>query len=260
MKNSRPLSPQKSVEAPADDLLLLEEEQEEKAAWETTLADLSMLLLTFFVLLYSMSTLDSRKFVQSFFSVRVALEEMGGKGAGVKVLESEGGVFVDEVRMLREIEQHQQQIFSDFNMYANQHGLQGIVGARLEAGKITIQLPEGVLFTRGQADLTPEGRRVVASLREFFIQVPDQRVMVVGHTDAMPVAPGGRFRDNWELSTMRAVTVVRALMEMGIKPTRLSAMGLADSSPLVPETDEASRARNRRVEFLLEKTIGGGKS
>ncbi|MBZ4684497.1 MAG: flagellar motor protein MotB [Desulfomicrobiaceae bacterium] len=258
MKNSRPSSPPKNVD-PSDDAPLLpeEEEVEEKAAWETTLADLSMLLLTFFVLLYSMSTLDSRKFEQSFFSVRVALEEMGGKGSGVKVLESEGGVFVDEVRMLRELEQHQQQVFSDFNMYATQHGLAGIVGARLEAGKITLVLPEAVLFPKGQAELTPEGRRAVAGLRDFFIQVPDQRVLVVGHTDSAPVAPGSRFRDNWELSTLRAVAVVRALMEMGISANRLSAMGLADSQPILPETDEVSRARNRRVEFVLEKMIGG---
>ncbi len=258
MKNSPPSSRPKNVDPSDDELIPQEEEEvEEKAAWETTLADLSMLLLTFFVLLYTMSTLDTKKFEQSFFSVRVALQEMGGKGSGVKVLESEGGVFVDEIRMLREMEQHQQQVFSDFNMYATQHGLQGIVGARLEAGKIILQLPEAVLFARGQADLSPEGQRAVANLRDFFIQVPDQRVTIIGHTDGVPVVPGGRFRDNWELSTMRAVAVVRALMAMGIAPSRLSAMGLADSKPLVPETDEASRARNRRVEFVLEKTIGG---
>lgn len=258
MKNSPPSSRPKNADPSDDDLIPQEEEEaEEKAAWETTLADMSMLLLTFFVLLYSMSSLDSKKFEQSFFSVRVALQDMGGKGTGVKVLESDGGVFVDEVRLMREMEQHQQQVFSDFNMYATQHGLQGIVGARLEAGKIVLQLPEAVLFPRGQAELTPEGRRAVAGLRDFFIQVPDQRVTVIGHTDAVPVAPGSRFRDNWELSTLRAVAVVRALMELGIGPSRLSAMGLADSKPLVPETDEASRARNRRVEFILEKTIGG---
>ena len=76
-----------------------------------------------------------------------------------------------------------------------------------------------------------------------------------GYTDDVLPSPTARFRDNWELSAMRAVNVLRLMVELGLNPNRMTATGLADLEPLLPNTSPENRAQNRRVEFVLEKIV-----
>jgi chemotaxis protein MotB len=232
-----------------------QEESEEPREWLVTLADLCLLLLIFFILLFSMSKVDDQRFRESFFSVRMALgEEMGGTPGGERIREDELGVFLDQALLHKQIVEHQQRIFSDFRYYQNIHGLEGIVGAVFDEGIITLRVPGDVLFGLGQVTLTPEGRRVIAQLKDFFIRYHDQVINIRGFTDDLPVR-GGRFEDNWEISALRSVNVLRYLLELGIEPRRLTSTGLADMYPLYPNISEENRSKNRRVEFVLEKRI-----
>ncbi len=235
----------------------MEPEGEDPREWLVTFADMSLLLLVFFILLFSMSKMDDERFRESFYSVRMALgDAMGGTLGGEKIREEDLGVFIDQALIHKQMVENQKRIFSDFRFYQNTQGLEGVVGAHLDEGTITLQVPGDVLFGVGEVALTPEGRKIIAELRDFFIRYHDQVINIRGFTDDSPVR-GGRFRDNWEISALRAVNVLRYLLELGIEPGRLTSTGLADLYPLYPNTSDENRARNRRVEFVLEKRIGG---
>ncbi|WP_243546799.1 OmpA/MotB family protein [Pseudodesulfovibrio tunisiensis] len=234
-----------------------EEEDDSGGEWLTTFADLSMLLLVFFVLLYSMSTLDTEKFSETFSSVTKALSGRMDKVSTSRISREEAGVLIDQALMRRQIIESQRKVFAEVKTLQTKKGVEGLVSANFEDGIITLRVPGDVMFASGQIELAPKGRAILATLRNFFIQHPDQTIKIIGYTDNMSVRPGGRFKDNWEVSALRAINVLRALLKMGIEPSRLTATGLADLNPLFPNTTDAYRAKNRRVEFILEKRVSG---
>ncbi|MEJ6404267.1 peptidoglycan -binding protein [Yoonia sp. 2307UL14-13] len=116
-----------------------------------------------------------------------------------------------------------------------------------------------VLFQPGSATLSPAGREEIANisgiLRSIADEIPpgiDWIIRVDGHTDDIPVGSGNRYRDNWELSQARALSVVRFMSEdLGIPPTRLAANGFGEFQPIDPADTEEARAQNRRIELKL---------
>ncbi len=113
------------------------------------------------------------------------------------------------------------------------------------------------MFRSGQINLTPKGVKIITTLKNFFIQHKDQTIKIIGYTDNVRPSSKSRFKDNWEISALRAVSVLRQLLKMGIESTRLTATGLAYLNPIYPNTTNEYRAKNRRVEFVLEKRVMG---
>ncbi|MFT3973582.1 MAG: peptidoglycan -binding protein [Amaricoccus sp.] len=119
--------------------------------------------------------------------------------------------------------------------------------------------PSEVLFAPGSATLNDEGRaqiaRVATVIREVSDQIPPDIPWILrvdGHTDTTPVSPGSPFRDNWELSEARALSVVRYIAEeQGLPPDRLAATGFGEYQPIDPGTTPEALARNRRIELKL---------
>ena len=114
-----------------------------------------------------------------------------------------------------------------------------------------------VLFSSGSSNLQPLGRdqiaRLAATLREISVKIPKGIKWVLrvdGHTDVVPISTA-QFPSNWELSTGRAISVVRQLVEAGIPAHRLAATGFGEFQPLDPRRDEIGNRRNRRIEFKL---------
>jgi chemotaxis protein MotB len=233
-----------------------QEEDSGSQDWLITFADLTLILLVFFVLLFAISTLNEKRFQESFVSVRRALGSEEGKFS-LPIRSSEPGVFMDEVRAMRQLRENQKKVFSDLTNYSSNKGLEGIVGAHLQEGEIKLTVPSSVLFPSGKVQLTPEGKRVIKQLKNFFVRYPDQTINIQGHTDNVPPSKNLRFKDNWEISSLRAINVLRTLVNSGVEPNRLTATGFADLQPLVPNSSPENRARNRRVEFVLKKRIGG---
>ncbi|MHC1751823.1 OmpA/MotB family protein [Humidesulfovibrio sp.] len=235
----------------------VEDESSDSAEWLTTFSDLVMLLLVFFIMLYAMSTPDPEKITNALQAVTQALSGKESKLATSTISREEAGIILDQVMLNRQIQLAQQKVFSDVKFLQTKKGLEGLVGANFEDGVITIRAPGDVLFAPGEVTLTPKGREVIEAMKDFFIQHPDQTINIRGYTDDVLPGAGGRFRDNWEVSSMRAVNVLRVLMDMGIEPKRLTSTGLADLNPLFPNTSPEYRAQNRRVEFVLEKRVTG---
>ncbi len=233
------------------------EEETETRAWITTFADIALLLLVFFILLFSFSTLSDQKFEETILSVRRSLGQQDTEDWGLRVQTDTAGVLMDQAAHYRQIVEAQKRVFSDIQYYHTQKGIEGVVGAHLDAGTITLRLPASALFGLGQVHVSAEGKKLLQEMKDIFIRHSDQRINIQGHTDNVPPRVGGRFEDNWEISALRALNTLRYLMEIGIDPNRMTATGFADLQPLFPNTTEENRARNRRVEFVLEKTIGG---
>lgn len=241
----------------SDDLERLQdfEEEGDGQEWLTTFADLAMLLLVFFVLLYSMSTLDTEKFSETFSSVTQALKGKLEKVSTSKITREEAGVLIDQAMMRRQIIESQRKVFADVKTLQTKKGVEGLVSAHFEDGLIRLRLPSDVMFKSGDVNLSPRGKQAVLALKNFFIQHRDQEIKIIGYTDNTRPSSRSRFKDNWEISALRAVNVLRELLKMGIESTRLTATGLAYLNPLYPNTSDEYRAKNRRVEFVLEKRM-----
>jgi chemotaxis protein MotB len=120
--------------------------------------------------------------------------------------------------------------------------------------RLTVTIVDRVLFPSGQAALTTDGVRVIDKVGTALAALPDRRVLVVGHTDDVPIGAElrARFPSNWELSTARATTVVKRLIDHGhIQASRLDATGRADTDPVSPNTTDHDRRLNRRIEIIL---------
>lgn len=124
------------------------------------------------------------------------------------------------------------------------------VAVQVRDDRIGIDIGAAILFPTGLAELSDDGRRLLAKLIPALAAAPGD-IMVEGHADPAPLAGGGRYPSNWELSAARAAAVVRALIALGLPPERLAAVGYADTKPLTMKTDPESLARNRRVTLSL---------
>lgn len=119
-------------------------------------------------------------------------------------------------------------------------------------GKVYVSLEEQLLFHTGSTVVDPNGARALKDLAGVLENNPDINIMIEGHTDDVPVVPGARMRDNWDLSVLRATSIVRILLDgTSIDPQRLIAAGRGEHMPVDPAKTTESRRRNRRTEIIL---------
>ncbi len=119
-------------------------------------------------------------------------------------------------------------------------------------GKVYVSLEEQLLFQTGSTVVDPNGVRALRDLAGVLEKNPDINVMIEGHTDDVPVIPGPRMRDNWDLSVLRATSIVRILLDgTTIDPRRLIVSGRGEHLPVDPGTTPEARRKNRRTEIIL---------
>ena len=120
--------------------------------------------------------------------------------------------------------------------------------------RLTINMVDRVLFDSGQAQVKPAGVKVLKQVSDILKTVTDKQIRIEGHTDNVPISSKlqGHFKTNWELSTARATTVVRYLIDQGsVNRRHLSAVGYADTQPHASNDSEEGRSSNRRIEIVL---------
>lgn len=235
-------------------LLLDDQEDDKNNGWLATLCDISLLILTFFILILSMSSLDSAKFDSSFSAIRDTFGGDEKKSITNKSTTNEADA-VNFLKVHEEMVAAQKNIFNAIRSFITENAINDKLQATFDDGIITLKLPSEALFGPGSEVLTNEGKKVLLKLRDLFLKNREQSINIKGYTDNSPVAPGARFHNNWELSALRAVNVLRELINDGIEATRMTATGLGDLDPLVPNDTPENRAQNRRVEFILERRV-----
>lgn len=117
-------------------------------------------------------------------------------------------------------------------------------------GSLVLSLPSEVLFPSGSADLSESGKMAILEVGFTLKRFPDRRFLIVGHTDDQPLK-GSTYKDNWDLSTARGLTVTRVLVQAGMSSKNLVAAGAGENDPISKD-----RAKNRRIEIALLPAIG----
>jgi chemotaxis protein MotB len=141
--------------------------------------------------------------------------------------------------------------YEDLTSSLNQQIQSGQVEISELRGKMTVKLKDKVVFSSGSAAVNKQGRDALDAVAKAFQGLQGKTVIVAGYTDNVPVAGKGAVKDNWDLSTERAVSVVRYLQSKGVDPKMLGAAGFSEYRPLAPNNTADGRSQNRRIEIAL---------
>jgi chemotaxis protein MotB len=234
-----------------------EEEESGGERWLITYADLITLLLAFFILMYTMSKQDNKKYqevaahLKAIFSGSTAVLATGNVAGKVPIeLSFKGGA--ENVAALKEQLEKELREIGDKGAGDT---LQKISLISDERG-LVVRAMEKAFFDTGKADLTSRARSALDGIAPVLKNMPNH-VRVEGHTDNVPINTV-EFRSNWELSVRRATEVVRCLIEQhGFPPDRISASGYAEYRPIASNDAPEDRAKNRRIEIVIIKTGEG---
>lgn len=240
--------------------------------WLVTYADLITLLMIFFVMMYTMSQVDARKYAAVANSLSVVLT-----GQAMSVLDTQGpsmvegisgqllpegpGTVPDNQGQLDEVKRLIAEFIKAEDLEASQQQAAGntsvtklsdhIIVYEQERG-LVISFKDTLLFASGSDELNPRANRIIKQVGGALVGLPNY-IRVEGHTDNLPIHTE-KFRSNWELSVLRAANVVHVLNEQaGIPAERLSIIGYGEYRPLVPNDDTISRSMNRRVDIVILK-------
>lgn len=251
-----------------------DEEHENSERWLLTYADLITLLLALFMMLFAVSNIDKDKFKAFQASYAEDLgkgvkakegphENPSGKETGQEakdpnakpqafeaVAAPSASAAAKGVVARKDLAELQKKLKADLK----KQGLEKKVDIGIEDRGLVVFVTDGVLFDSGQAQLRAEGAQVLSRLAIVFKPIGNP-LRVEGHTDNRPISTY-QFQSNWELSGARAGTVVRTLISTGIKPSRVRGDMYADTRPRATNGTEAGRAKNRRVEIVVEASPG----
>ncbi len=220
--------------------------------WLLTYADMITLLMVLFVVMYAISNTDVRKFTalaQSFSAAfnndvfqgtdTISISEALASEPDTAQFDASSGVISNDYRTVN----------ATIRDYAIAQGIGGDVSVDRVPEGIAIRISDTLLFSSGRARLDERSLKVLARIEAIVAPLPNA-LRIEGHTDDLP--PTGPFySDNWDLSTARALAVLNEMHDLGIDEHRLAAAGYAGYQPIVANTDDASRARNRRVDILI---------
>jgi len=253
--------------------------------WLLTYADMITLLMVLFIVLFAISVVDKKKFAEladglsrNFGATNKVLPAGSGVLDGGKTSNNDQGQLtnnpaqplspIDQVELSKQLQQEvdkqnllkqeqttlagaQQQIEAALKA----KGLQNSASFKLTSRGLVVSIvTDQVLFDTGKADLKPVGQEVLDAVAPAVRKLPND-ISIEGHTDNVPIY-GGPFASNWELSAVRATTVLRYLVAaQGLDPSRMSATGYADTKPVVPNDTPAHQAQNRRVELVVLSSL-----
>ena len=213
------------------DIEITSEEKEEQP-WLLTYGDMMTLLLTFFVLLFSMSTIDPVKLEMFSNSMGKALGKKKTKTYSLS------------------------EIYKQVVQVVEQENLKDVIEVETSPRGVAIKIPSEITFESGSAALDPRIYPILDKL-EPLIRKSVFPIAVEGHTDNVPIT-SNTYPSNWELSSARACEVVKYYIRRGVDPKRLQAIGYAYTRPRAPgktieeaNSTEAKRAQNRRVEIVF---------
>jgi chemotaxis protein MotB len=179
------------------------------------------------------------------------LSQLSRQPQGEGEVSEEQRALEQELRELREANAQRMAAFEELRSK-----LQGMIDAGdleiyVRRGQMIIGLPSSVLFPSGKAELSKKGQRTIAKVAKVLAELKGRKIQVAGHTDNVPVGKKLDFEDNWELSTVRALTVTRFLVSEGVEPASLSAAGYAEFDPVKSNEAPGGRRKNRRIELVL---------
>jgi len=257
-----------------------EEPPKPAAAWMSTFSDLMNLLLCFFVLLFSMSTIDAQKFEQlaASFSDSFSIFSSGSTSIGEGLLVGNGvmqlneldqfmdtmgkeaeEVDTEETDPLEELKKEQmaksEELAEFVQEVIEEQNLDKEVDVDFTSQYVSLTLNGGILFESGKATLKPESSAVLNKIAIILEKYGESVIEIEGHTDNVPIHTS-TFADNDELSSARALSVFRYLLEhSSLDPAKLKHAGRGEYVPVADNSTPEGRTKNRRVEIKIYHTL-----
>jgi len=223
------------------------EYQANTEAWMTTFADLVSLMLTFFILLISMSTMDKTGLADIESSFRKAVSVLNsGSATELQImppLQMQKLISTEELMLAMRQNSHAMLQNSTLK-----HKVKGVI----INDRLYLRIPDAVLFDKGEAQLKPEHIKSIRKLAQMLAISPGS-IRVQGHTNDNLDLSNSQFANPWQLSLARAASVLHILEDEGVNPARLSLVGYGPSRPISSEATPFGRSKNRRVEIVVYK-------
>ncbi len=220
-------------------------DRENLERWLLTYADLITLLLAFFIILYSMSKIDTEKFREVTGALRNVFRGTGPPDllADSPFVDDElgdGDIKLGDLVMLKlEIETKLKGL-----------GLANNIMTTLDRRGLIIRVSESAFFDLGSAELRLEAEEILHLIAGFLLRIPNH-IRIEGHTDNLPIKTS-KYPSNWELSVNRATICVRYLIvKHGFPPERISALGYGEYRPIASNETPEDRTKNRRVDIIV---------
>jgi len=221
------------------------EEGSSAGGWEVIYSGFAMILLCFFIMLSSFSSIEETKVMRFVKSFTNAVSILSG---GMKV--DDGSIILPSSADMVDSDSELAGIYEKLRALAEHPNLEHDLAVAFSSKGVVMRLSDHALFDVGVADISPKAIPLLKKVGAIIADSPYE-VRVEGHTDNLPIKTA-RYPSNWELSTARAVNVLRYFIETyGISNKRLSAEGFAEYHPIVPNDSIENRARNRRVEIIF---------
>lgn len=221
-----------------------EEKKENSERWLLTYSDMITLLMIFFIVLYTISTVNSQKFQQIAASLGKTFD-----GTNYVVGQYSGNSILDSIKTANNANTNNT-IESQLDKLIKQNNLQDMVTYKVEERGFVISLNDTLLFDTGSADVKPDQKATLIKIGNILKTMPNY-IRVEGHTDDVPIN-NSQFHSNWELSVIRATNVVKILVnDVKIDPAKISAVGYGEYRPIVPNDSDKNRQLNRRVDIVI---------
>lgn len=238
------------------------EEHDNHERWLVSYADFITLLFAFFVVMYALSTVNEGKYRILSDSMSSAFRNVQiNSSAPVQLPLTTPIVSAPKQNVVSKAQEAAKQKQRD-TMRTVAKDILEVMAPLIEQGKVrvietsrgvTIEINDSILFSPGQALLQPPLVKAMRSIAEVLVPT-EFPITIEGHTDNVPIATP-QFPSNWELSAVRATTVLRLFADTGVASERLTAIGYADTRPVEPNVMADGRARNRRVTILIDSTV-----
>ncbi|KZL89982.1 flagellar motor protein MotB [Clostridium magnum] len=219
--------------------------------WLLSYSDFMTLLMILFVVLFAMSSVDQTKYKQLSESMKIAM------GGGKSIVANQDAVSITEnskplnTEIQAENEQSKlEKLQSQVDKYLEQNGMKGSVSTQIDERGLVVSINDTLFFDSGRAEIKTEPQKKLIEIGKIVNQL-DNYIRVEGHTDNVPIS-NGQFSSNWQLSSARAANVTQFLItNSGIQPQKLSAVGYGEYRPILDNSTEEGRAKNRRVDIII---------
>ncbi|MGE5490924.1 MAG: flagellar motor protein MotD [Actinomycetota bacterium] len=237
-----------------------EDEHVNHERWLVSYADFITLLFAFFVVMYAISSVNEGKYKVLSDSLTNAFRNINVVSGGQPIIITQGAPPLsakpagrpDKMVEQQRVEQRQRMknVAKDIMETLQPLAAQGKVRLLETSRGVTIEINDSVLFPAGQAKLQPASMSALKAIADVLAHT-DFPVTIEGHTDNVPISTP-QFPSNWELSAVRATTVLRLFNDGGVGGERLTAIGYGETRPVETNTTQEGRARNRRVSILID--------
>lgn len=220
-------------------------------AWIATFADTMTLLLTFFVLLYSFSTVDAAKFKQIASSLQSVLTGESGKSILDFNIKNGEVPLVGEPVPTTQANNNTEDIYEKVQSFIKEKQLEATVVIKTDNRGVIIQLRDNILFESGKADIIVNSKPVLDSINGLIANFSND-IVIEGHTDNVPIS-NYAYKNNWQLSSARALTVLEYFVSIKgqAHPERFKSIACGEYQPIAPNNNDVNRALNRRVNILI---------